>query len=260
MKKQYSFEDFLSIIEKLRSEDGCPWDKVQTHETLKKCMLEEAYEVIDAIEYQNMDNLCEELGDVLLQVVFHAQIESEKHHFSMAEVVDGISKKMISRHPHIFSDATAQTPEDVLQNWEQIKKKEKNCSSQTEVIHQIAKALPALIRAQKVQSKAADVGFDFTDIMEVISKVEEELQELKDALSATKEKKEEEFGDLLFSIVNLSRFLQINAEFALTKATEKFINRFEYVEKSVISQGKGFSDMTMEELESLWQQSKQHGY
>lgn len=258
MEKKYTYEDFIAIVSRLRSPDGCPWDKVQTHDSLKKCILEETYEVIDAIDNQDMENLCEELGDVLLQVVFHSQIEKEMGRFTMEDVVDGISKKMISRHPHIFSDASVDTPEEVLQNWEEIKKKEKGCTSQTEVLNRIPKSLPALIRAQKVQSKAKDTGFDFTHLEQVLDKISEEAQELKEALSLSEEKKEEEFGDLLFSIVNLSRFLQLNAEFALTKATEKFINRFGYVEKSVLSQGKKISDMTMDDLDAIWEQSKQH--
>lgn len=258
MEKKYTYEDFIAIVSRLRSPDGCPWDKVQTHDSLKKCILEETYEVIDAIDNQDMENLCEELGDVLLQVVFHSQIEKETGRFTMEDVVDGISKKMISRHPHIFSDTSVDTPEEVLQNWEEIKKKEKGCTSQTEVLNRIPKSLPALIRAQKVQSKAKDAGFDFTHLEQVLDKISEEAQELKEALSLSEEKKEEEFGDLLFSIVNLSRFLQLNAEFALTKATEKFINRFGYVEKSVLSQGKKISDMTMDDLDAIWEQSKQH--
>lgn len=260
MKEKYNFEDFIQIMDKLRGEGGCSWDRVQTHHSLKKCMLEEAYEVVEAIDNNDMANLCEELGDVLLQVVFHAKIESENKQFDINDVIDGISKKMISRHTHIFSNDVANTPEEVAQNWEQIKKKEKALNTQTEVLKSVPKALPSLMRASKVQSKASEVGFDFSDIDGAIEKVKEETEELKAALSIENGNVEEEFGDILFSLVNIARFLQLNPEFALTKATEKFINRFEYVEKSAISQSNNLSEMSLEEMDILWEQSKQHGY
>lgn len=257
MNKKYNFYDLVDIIEKLRSENGCPWDKVQTHESLKKSMLEEAYETVEAIDSKDMKNLCEELGDVILQAVFHAQIEKENHIFDIDDVTDGICKKMIYRHPHIFSDETADTAEEVLSNWEELKKKEKNYKTQTDVLRGVAKALPSLTRASKVQSKAADVGFEFNCTEDTIKKAHEEIDELYEEILLGKSNNiEEEFGDILFSIVNISRFLKINPEFALTKATEKFINRFEYVEKAIISEGKSFSDMTLEQLDSFWNDAK----
>ncbi len=260
MKSKYTFEDFLNIMDRLRAPDGCPWDKVQTHESLKGCMLEEAYEAVDAIENKDMANLCEELGDVLLQVVFHAKIAGETNAFDMQDVIDGISRKMILRHPHIFSDAVAETPEAVLDNWEEIKKKEKQYKSQTEILKSVPASMPALMRAEKVQAKAAKVGFDFNNLEEAMEKVYEEANELKCAILENNGRVEEEYGDILFSFVNLSRFLQINPEFSLTKATKKFINRFEYVEDSALLQKKKFSELSLDEMNQLWEESKQHEY
>ena len=264
MKDKYDFKDFLEIMKTLRSENGCPWDKVQTHESLKKYMLEESYEVVEAIDKNDMANLCEELGDVLLQVVFHAQIASEEEKFTMDDVIDGISKKMITRHPHIFSDQVANTPEEVLDNWEKIKKKEKNQKTQTEVLKSVPKAMPAMMRAVKVQSKAADVGFDFTEKEEALNKLSEEVEEFKEALGSAdcdkKDKVESEFGDILFSLMNISRFFKLNPEFSLTKSTEKFINRFEYIENSMLKNGQDFSQMSMKQLDELWDEAKTKGY
>lgn len=254
----YSFEDFLEIVARLRSEDGCPWDKVQTHESLREALLEEAYEAIEAIEKKDTKNLCEELGDILLQVVFHADIEKDAGNFDMTHVIDGICQKMIYRHPHIFGTAKASTPEEVLEQWEMLKKEEKKQKTQTEILKSVPEALPALMRAKKVQKKAADVGFDFPKTEDAMEKVFEECKELWDEIKCNGSGVEEEFGDLLFSLVNISRFLKINPEFALTNAIKKFINRFEYVEKSALSEEKSLSDMTLEELDLLWDKSKYH--
>lgn len=255
---EYSFEDLQNIVTRLRGEDGCPWDKVQTHESLREGLIEESYEVIEAINRKDSINLCEELGDVLLQVIFHADIEREKEVFDIGDVIDGICRKLVYRHPHVFGSTQADTPEQVLENWEQLKKKEKHQKTQTEVLQSVPEALPALIRAKKVQKKAADVGFDFPQTTDALKKVFEECKELQDEIRLGGSGIEEEFGDLLFSIVNISRFLKINPEFALTKAIKKFINRFEYVEKSALSEGKCLSDMTLEELDLLWDDSKCH--
>lgn len=258
MKKKYSFEDFIGIIAQLRSDTGCPWDKVQTHESLRQAMLEEAYEVVDAIDKEDEKNLCEELGDVLLQVVFHADIEKDQGTFDIGDVIDGITKKMIYRHPHIFGKANVETADKVLENWEELKKREKKHTTQTEVMKSVCDALPALSKAEKVQKKAANVGFDFPETADAMKKVYEECQELQEAMAVENGNVEEELGDLLFSLVNISRFLKINPEFALTKATKKFINRFEYVEKSALSEGKHLSDMTLGELDLLWNKAKNH--
>ncbi|MBQ3616261.1 MAG: nucleoside triphosphate pyrophosphohydrolase, partial [Anaerotignum sp.] len=233
----------------------------QTHETLRMDMLEEAYEAANAIDNNDMPNLCEELGDVLMQVVFHARIEEEKGEdaaFTLEDVIRGIGEKMIYRHPHVFGngEVKADTPEQVLVNWEALKKVEKDTKTQTDVMKSVPEALPALIRARKVQKKAADVGFDFPVTADAFKKVYEEVQELEAAAAAENGDIEEEFGDVLFALVNISRFLKINPEFALTKAIKKFINRFEYIEKSAFSAGKDLSDMTLEEMDLLWDEAK----
>lgn len=256
MQKTYTFEDLRDIIERLRGKNGCPWDKVQTHESLRADMLEEAYEAVDAIDKGDMDNLKEELGDVLMQVVFHSSIEAQKGGFTLDDVIQGICEKMVYRHPHVFGEISVDTAEQVLVNWEALKKKEKHMQTQTDVLKSVPDALPALTRAKKVQKKAADVGFDFYEAGGAMEKVAEEMRELRDALGQPDGNIEEEFGDILFAMVNVARFLKINPEFALTKATKKFINRFEYVENSALSEGKQLSTMTLEEMDLLWDQAK----
>ena len=257
-EKKYTLDDLVQVIKILRGENGCPWDRVQTHESIRMDMLEEAYEAADAIDKGDMENLKEELGDVLMQAVFHAEIEAEKGGFTIEDVIRGICEKMIYRHPHVFGngDVKVDTAEQVLVNWEELKKKEKHTETQTEVMKNVPDALPALIRARKVQKKAADVGFDFPVTEDALKKVYEEVQELEEAARAENGNIEEEFGDVLFALVNISRFLKINPEFALTKAIKKFINRFEYIEKSALLQGKDLSGMTLEEMDLLWDEAK----
>jgi tetrapyrrole methylase family protein/MazG family protein len=258
-KEHYDVNDLIDIVEILRSPGGCPWDIEQDHKSIRRDFLEETYEVIEAINKDDRDGLLEELGDVLLQVVFHAQIEREKNSFDLSDVADGVCKKMIERHPHVFGngEVKADTPEQVLVNWEALKKVEKDTKTQTVVMQSVPEALPALVRARKVQKKAADVGFDFPVTEDAFKKVYEELEELEEAAKTAENADiEEEFGDLLFALVNISRFLKINPEFALTKAIKKFINRFEYIEKSALFQGKNLSDMTLEEMDLLWDEAK----
>lgn len=258
MGKKYTFEDLKQIMETLRSEQGCPWDREQSHESLLQYLLEETYEVIDAVKKNDMEHLCEELGDVLLQVMFHAQIASEKGQFQIDDVVDRICKKMIHRHTHIFSDEVAKTAEEVKQNWEKIKKLEKGFETQTEVLKDIPEVLPALVRATKVQAKASEVGFDWEGIEGPMEKLKEEWDELKEAYrSNQKDKIIEEYGDFLFSNVNIGRFLKINPEFALTKSIEKFINRFEYIERAAIQAGKHLNTMSLAEMDQLWEKAKE---
>lgn len=256
MEKKYTLEDLQAVIARLRGENGCPWDRVQTHESLRADMLEEAYEAVDAIDKKDMENLKEELGDVLMQVVFHTAIEEEQGGFTMADVIQGICEKMVYRHPHVFGELSVDTAEQVLVNWEKLKKKEKHMECQTDVLKSVPEALPALTRAKKVQKKAADVGFDFYEAGGALEKVKEEIGELETALAQENGNIEEEFGDILFAMVNVARFLQINPEFALTKATKKFINRFEYIENSALSEGKQLSNMTLEEMDLLWDKAK----
>ena len=254
-RKRFTLNELKEIVERLRRPDGCPWDRVQTHASIRMDMLEEAYEAADAIDKKDMKNLCEELGDVLMQVVFHAEIETEQGGFTMGDVIQGICEKMIYRHPHVFGSGKADTAEEGLINWEELKKKEKRQETQTEVMQSVPEALPALIRARKVQKKAADVGFDFPVTADAMRKVYEEVQELEQAVRENGEI-EEEFGDILFALVNISRFLKINPEFALTKAIKKFINRFEYIEKSALLEGKALSEMSLEEMDLLWDEAK----
>lgn len=257
--RRFTFEEFKNIIAQLRAENGCPWDRKQTHDSLRDCMLEEAYEAVDAIDNHDTENLKEELGDILLQVYMHAQISSETGEFEVEDVVDGIARKMLHRHPHVFGQAKADTPEAVLENWEAIKKKEKGHQSAKDGLCAVARALPANIRVQKVQKKAAAVGYDFSSIDEVKSKVYEELHELEEAMASGDVKEiDKEFGDVMFSMVNLARFLDINAENSLTNATEKFINRLGSAEILAKNQGIALAEMTAEQLDKLWEAVKKH--
>jgi tetrapyrrole methylase family protein/MazG family protein len=253
MKKTYTFDELMNIIRQLRGKDGCPWDREQTHISLKNALIEEAYETIEAINNSDTENLCEELGDVLLQVVMHAAIAEDMKEFSIEDVITAECNKMIYRHPHVFGDAVVQDASGVLKNWEELKKKEKNYKNTSESILNIPKALPANIRAEKVQKKAAKTGFDFENYDQVLYKVYEELEELKQAREiGNLEDIEEEFGDLMFSVVNLSRFLNLNAENSLTNATNKFINRFVSIECLAEQEGKHLNEMSVEELDALW--------
>lgn len=241
------FQDLLDIIETLRNPGGCPWDREQTHESLKSALLEECYEVIDAIENEDEDALIEELGDVLLQVVFHASIGKEDGYFDIMDVIGGISNKMINRHPHVFGNEEANTSEQVLVNWDEIKKEEKGIKTLTEEMQNIAKSLPAATRAYKVQKKAKKVGFDWDDVNCAMDKVKEELNEIKEVYNCEdKSIIEGEVGDLLFACINVARFLEVDGELALDKTIKKFIKRFSYIENEAIKNNKNLKDMTLE--------------
>ncbi len=246
-KERYSFEDLVRIMERLRKE--CPWDRRQTHESLKKYLIEEAYEVLDAIDSKDDEKLKEELGDLLLQPVFHAQIAKERGAFDIDDVVDTLVRKLIGRHPHVFGEAD---PQEVLENWER-KKTEKRES----VLEGIPKHLPALMRSQKLQDRASRVGFDFTDISQVFEKIEEEMTELRESLEKNeRENLKHEIGDILTAVVELARFLGVDAEEALQEANERFIRRFRYVEKRAKEMGKRLEDMSLEEMDRLWEEGK----
>lgn len=258
-KERYSFEDLQEIMALLRSETGCPWDREQTHESLKKYLIEETYEVLEAIDLRNKDKIAEELGDVLLQVVFHAQIARECGQFDMEDVISGICRKLVSRHTHVFGDATADTPDQVVSNWEQIKKQEKGLKSHAGVLKDVPANLPALMRSYKVQQKAAQVGFDWEDIEDVIAKVDEEIQELKDVYkSKNVERITDEMGDVFFALVNLARFLKVQPELALTGTINKFIRRFEYIEQESAKAGRKLEEMSLAEMDVLWNEAKKH--
>lgn len=255
-KKEYNFYDLVNVIEVLRGEDGCPWDREQTHKSIRDDLIEETYEVVEAIDTENPELLCEELGDVMLQVVFHAGIESDAGRFNIDDVTDGVCRKMIHRHPHVFSDVSANTSEEVLRNWEIIKSEEKERITVTDKLKSIPNQLPALMRATKVGKKAS--CFDFPDVKSISEKVYEELDELKSAINnEDADNIYEEVGDLLLSITSLCRKLSVNPERALNDATDKFISRFEKVENAVISQNKNIKEMDMVELDAIWSKIKQ---
>lgn len=251
------FNDLLEIMDTLRGEDGCPWDREQTHESLKRYLIEECYEVLEAIDEKDEDMLIEELGDVLLQIVFHARIGKEEGYFNISDVIKGICKKMIERHPHIFGEVKVNGSSEVLANWDEIKKKEKGFETYTEELRHIPKNLPSLMRAEKVQSKARKVGFDWDKVEGALDKVFEEFQEVKDVYNGkNKARILEELGDLLFAVVNVCRFLDIEPENALNYTIDKFINRFEYIEKTAVSKGYNIKEMTFEQMDELWEESK----
>lgn len=256
-KKRYSFKDLLALMDKLRSENGCPWDREQNHETLKRYLIEESYEVIDAIDRDDMEGLVEELGDVLFQVIFHSQIGKEFGEFDIRDVIHGVTNKMITRHSHIFGEDVCETSDDVISTWDKNKKKEKNITSYTEDLKSIPRALPALTRSYKLQEKASKIGFDWEDVEGPISKVHEELNEFLEVYkSQNYDKIIEEMGDLLFSIVNVCKFMKIDPEAALTGTINKFIKRFEYMEKESAKIGKNLDKMTLTEMDMLWNNAK----
>jgi len=254
---RYTLESLLDIMARLRSPEGCPWDREQTHESLRRYLIEEAYEVIDAIEQRDPKALAEELGDVLLQVVFHAQIAKENQQFTMEDVIAAVCEKMIRRHPHVFADTHVNSVADVLTNWEAIKKQEKSHQDRHSLLDGIPRHLPALMRAEKVQSKAAKVGFEWDQVDGALAKLNEELTELRQAISH-KDPQEisDEIGDLFFSLVNVSRYLHVNPEQALNQTTDKFIQRFQYIEDQAQAQHKSLEDMSLEDMDELWEQAK----
>jgi tetrapyrrole methylase family protein/MazG family protein len=258
LKNKKDFNDLLEIIEILRGEDGCPWDREQTHKSLEKALIEESYEVIDAIEQEDDNSLIEELGDVLLQVIFHASIGKEDGYFDIGDIISGICDKMVSRHPHVFKNTSELgSSEEVLVKWDELKKKEKGYSSITEEMKGITKGLPALLRAHKVQEKAKKVGFDFEDISFAINKIKEELKEVIDVYNTENvEKIKEEVGDLIFSCVNVARFLKVDEEIALNYTVDKFIKRFEYIERTAKEENIELTDMNLDEMDKLWEISK----
>ena len=255
-KEQYDFEDLLRIMEILRAPDGCMWDREQDHQSIRRNFIEETYEVCEAIDEQDAEHLKEELGDVLLQVVFHAQIEAEAGRFTMDDVADGVCKKMIYRHPHVFGTAEAKTSEDVLANWDALKQKEKHQKSTTDALESVARSLPGLIRAEKVQHKAAKVGFDWDDVSGALEKVREETAEVARAVAGDGDPSEE-LGDLLFAAVNVARFLKTDPEEAISRTTDKFIRRFAQVEQAARDAGKDLADMSLAEMDALWDAAKQ---
>ncbi len=245
------FLEFVSIMRRLRKE--CPWDREQTHDSIKAATLEEAYEVVHAIDEKDFSELKKELGDLLLHIAFHSVLAEESGAFTIDDVIDSISAKLIRRHPHVFGNVEVENNDDIMRNWESIKLQEGRKS----VLEGIPSAMPALLRAFRVQEKASKVGFDWQNKKDVWDKVTEELEELSEAESSKNQTEvEEEFGDLLFSLVNYSRFITVNPENALRNSTKKFEERFKYIEEQLSLQGKSVIEATFEEMDELWNQSK----
>ncbi|MDR4509968.1 MAG: nucleoside triphosphate pyrophosphohydrolase [Candidatus Brocadiaceae bacterium] len=251
------FRDTVELMRKLRSKEGCPWDREQSHASLKPHLVEEAYELIDAIDSENPDKLKEELADLFFHIMFHCQIASEKGEFDITDIMELCIDKMTRRHPHVFGNATANTPEEVIRQWEEIKKTEKGNEERKFIVDGLPKHLPALQKAQKLQKKVARAGFDWPSIQGVLAKIEEELAETKEAIQENQPgRMEEEVGDLLFSVVNLSRFLKFDTENVLHKTIYKFVERFKKIETELASMGKDIEKCTLEEMDILWNKAK----
>ncbi|HIV96031.1 MAG TPA: nucleoside triphosphate pyrophosphohydrolase [Candidatus Agathobaculum stercoravium] len=255
-KEKYNFNDLLRIMEILRAPDGCMWDREQDHQSIRRNFIEETYEVCEAIDEQDPEHLKEELGDVLLQVVFHTQMEKEKGVFDIGDVADGICKKLIYRHPHIFGSVEVGSSEEILRNWDELKRKEKHQKSDTDTLASVAKSLPGLIRAEKLQKKAAKVGFDWENAQGALEKAGEELDEVKRAIAGDGDP-EEEIGDLLFAAVNVARHLKVDPERAMEKTCNKFIRRFADMEQQAKEENKALSGLSLAELDTLWNRSKE---
>ncbi len=249
-KENYNFDDLVEIVRILRAPGGCMWDREQTHKSIRRNFIEETYEVVEAIDNDDTELLKEELGDVLLQVVFHAAIEQENSVFDINDVADGVCKKLIYRHPHVFGKTNVNSTEEVMTNWDALKQKEKNQKTVTDSLKSVARSLPSLIRAEKIQKKAAKAGFDWQNVNQAIDKVREELSEIQ---NADKNQIGEEVGDMLFAAVNVARMLGVEPEHALEKAADKFILRFERVEYME----KNLADLSFDELLGLWKQAKE---
>ncbi|MBQ9517520.1 MAG: nucleoside triphosphate pyrophosphohydrolase [Eubacterium sp.] len=256
-KDRYNFDDFVKIITVLRSPEGCPWDREQTHESIRKNFIEETYEAVEAINKKNPDMLREELGDVMLQVALHCEMEREKGNFDFNDVIHDVVYKLVIRHPHVFGDVQAQNGEEALASWDNAKEKSKGNRTASEAIDAVPREFPALMRAQKVQKRAAKVGFDWDSCDGAVDKLYEEMDELKIAMSRGEQSEiKDEFGDVLFSAVNIARFLKVDSEEALTGATDKFVARFKVVEELAAEQGIDMKEATIDELDALWDKAK----
>ena len=252
-----AFKKLTEIVDTLMGENGCPWDKVQTRESLKPYLVEEAYETLEALDNNNPEEIKEELGDLLYQVLFHAKISENKNEFNITDVVESISHKMVYRHPHVFKEENLKTPEEVVTQWEEIKSKEKGKANRESVLDGIPPHLPGLLRAQKLQKKAAKQGFDWDIIDDVFNKLDEEIAEFKEAVLSGKETDmTAELGDIIFVLVNIAKFKKIDAEEALRATNNKFIKRFQYIEAEVTKRGKTLKETSLEELEKYWQKAK----
>lgn len=256
-KDFYSVEDLVGIMRLLRGDNGCPWDKEQTHLSIRNNLLEEAYETADAIDRLDDTDMAEELGDLLLQIVFHCQMAEERGAYDLNAVADGICKKLIYRHPHIFSNVVVENSDEVLNNWDKLKNKEKNMQSYSDTLNAVPKAFPACLRAQKIQKRAAKAGYDFKSLNDTVLKIEEELAELKQAIVDNDNKSASaELGDLLFSVINTARFLKTDAEQMLSDSTNRFVKRFSVAEKLAGEKNIDLANLSDEELDFLWKKAK----
>ncbi len=255
IKDKYDINDLLEIMRILRSENGCPWDKEQDHHSIRKDFIEEVCEAVEAIDLEDTELLREELGDVLLQVVFHSRIEEEKGSFNFGDVVNEVCQKLVIRHPHVFGDVKVNDSGDVLTNWNNIKQETKGQNTYAETLDSICTALPALMRAQKIGTRAKRAGMDYKNVLSAINALEDEIAELKKAI-AEKRNIEEEMGDVLFSAVNVSRLCELDAEEALTRASDKFIVRFRRTEELVRFDGIDMKSLNIDELDAYWQRAK----
>lgn len=257
LKDKYNIDDLISIITALRAPDGCPWDRAQTHFSLKKNFIEETYEAIEAINKESVSGLCEELGDVLLQIALHTEIEREKGNFDFNDVCNELCQKLIIRHPHVFGDVKAEDEKQALSSWDKAKAESKGVKKTSETLDCVPLELPALMRAQKIQSRASKAGFDWDSIHGAFSKVFEEINELKTAIDQGSHANiEAEFGDLLFSCVNVSRFIDVDSEEALTVSSDKFIKRFKIVEQLAAENDISLKNASLEQLDMLWDRAK----
>ena len=252
-----SFCKLIKIVDTLMGDNGCPWDKVQTRESLKPYLVEETYEVLEALDANDPEKIKDELGDLLYQILFHSKISSLKGEFNFRDVIDNLSEKMVRRHPHVFKGGKLNTPDQVIGQWEEIKKKENNKANQKSILDSIPINLPSLIKAQKLQKKAAKEGFDWDQINDVFDKLDEEISEFKEAVLKKKSIDiQNEIGDILFVITNIAKFHKIDAEEALRSTNNKFIKRFQYIEQKLEGKGKTLKDSPLEEMERYWQEAK----
>ena len=252
-----AFQKLVEIMARLRAEDGCPWDRQQTHESLKKFLIEETFETVDAIDSGDMDELRSELGDLMLQILFHARLAEEKGIFDIGDAIQSISEKLIRRHPHVFGDAKVASADEVLHRWAQIKSGEKGFENRKSILDGVPNSLPALMRAMEISKRAVGGGFEWPNLDAVVDKLDEEVHELKHELSrGDRERAAEEIGDLLFTIVNVARWLKVDPEDALRTMTKRFAERFRRIEEIARAEGKPLSEMTIQEMDALWDQAK----
>jgi len=256
-KKDNVFYELVNIMKKLRDKNGCPWDREQTRDSIKAYLIEEAYELLEAIDEENPDKIKEELGDVLFQIIFHAKLAEEQKEFDVFDVCLHVKEKMIRRHPHVFGNSKVSSSKEVLERWEDIKRKEPKNSERKSALDGIPKELPSLLRARRFQEKAARVGFDWEKTEQVFEKVEEELAELKETFSKNnKIEMEHELGDVLFSLVNIGRFIKVNPEEAMRKAIDRFFQRFKYIEEETTKRGLDLNDLSLQEMDKYWNEAK----